>query len=187
MKFSTTTILCVAAVLAVLVRFVPSPLENFSAMGALAVLCGVTCRQVPLALVVPLAARLITDVILQIQTGYGFYSTMVFDYAAYGLIIIAAGMLQPRGWLQAAGAGLMAAAIFFFVSNFGVWYLPFNGQYLYPHTLQGLQMCLINGLPFVRGTLLSDVLITPLFLCTATALQAASVRRNAALPTSADC
>lgn len=183
MKFSTATILCVSAVLAVLVRFVPSPLQNFSALGALAVLCGVTSRQTRLALVVPLAARLISDVILQMQTGYGFYSTMLFDYTAYALIIFMARVLQPQGWIQATGAGLLSAAIFFLISNFGVWCLPFNGQYLYPQTLQGLQMCLLNALPFARGTLAGDVLLTPLFLMAAAALQTTPAGRTATLPT----
>jgi hypothetical protein len=183
MKFSTVAILCTAAVFAVLLRFVPVPLQNFSAMGALAVLCGVTSRQSRLALFVPFAARLVSDVLLQIQTGYGFYSTMGFDYAAYGLIFLAARRLQPRGLMQGVGTGLLAAAIFFLVSNFGVWCLPFNGQYLYPQTLAGLQQCLTLALPFARGTLVSDVLLTPLFLAAAAALQTALVREAAAFNT----
>jgi hypothetical protein len=117
------------------------------------------------------------------QTGYGFYSTMLFDYTAYALIIFMARVLQPQGWIQATGAGLLSAAIFFLISNFGVWCLPFNGQYLYPQTLQGLQMCLLNALPFARGTLAGDVLLTPLFLMAAAALQTTPAGRTATLPT----
>lgn len=176
MKFSVNLLLCLAAVAAVLLRFVPAPLHNFSAMGALAVLCGVHARTPLQALALPLAARLITDVLLQIQSGYGFYSTMLFDYAAYALIVVAGRCLRPSGLLQGTAAGLLSAVTFFFISNFGVWCLPFNGQYLYPQTLQGLQQCLTMGLPFARGTLISDLLLTPIFLAAAAALLAPSTQ-----------
>ncbi|MFM7832705.1 MAG: DUF6580 family putative transport protein, partial [Planctomycetaceae bacterium] len=121
MKSSSHLILVLAAITAVLLRFAPVPVQNFSAMGALAVLCGVRMHSTWLAFSLPLAARLVSDVILQIQSGYGFYSTMLFDYAAYGLIVLAGRYLRPASLLEGAGTGLLSAAIFFFVSNFGVW------------------------------------------------------------------
>jgi hypothetical protein len=181
MKSSSHLILALAAITAVLLRFAPLSVQNFSAMGALAVLCGVRARSPWLAFSLPLAARLASDVILQIQSGYGFYSTMLFDYAAYGLIVLAGRYLRPSGLLQGAGTGLLSAAIFFVVSNFGVWCLPFNGIYMYPQTLPGLLDCFVNGLPFARGTFLSDVLLTPAFLTAAAALHAARTQPSAAI------
>jgi hypothetical protein len=181
MKSPSHLILVLAAITAVLLRFAPVPVQNFSAMGALAVLCGVHVRSPWLAFLLPLAARLVSDVILQIQTGYGFYSTMLFDYAAYGLIVLAGRCIRPAGLFAGAGTGLLSAAIFFVVSNFGVWCLPFNGIQMYPQTLPGLLDCYIKGLPFARGTFLSDVLLTPAFLAIAAAVQAACTQPSAAI------
>jgi len=170
MKFTPNLLLCLAAAVAVLLRFAPLPVQNFSAMGALAVLAGTSARSTWLAFSVPLGARLVSDVILQLQSGYGFYSTMPFDYAAYGAIVLIGRFLRPQGLLQGAATALLAAAIFFFVSNLGVWCVPFNGVRLYPQTLSGLLDCYVRALPFARGTLLSDLLLTPVFLTTAAAL-----------------
>jgi hypothetical protein len=48
--------------------------------------------------------------------------------------------------------------------------VPFNGVYLYPQTLAGLLDCYVRALPFARGTLLSDLLLTPVFVMAASAL-----------------
>lgn len=170
MKSNPNLLLFLAATAAVLLRFAPLPLQNFSAMGALAVLSGTCARSSWLALSLPLGARLVSDVILELQSGYGFYSTMPFDYAAYGLIVLTGRFLRPQGLLQSAASGLLAAATFFLISNFGVWCLPFNGVYLYPQTLAGLLDCFVRALPFARGTLLSDLLLTPVFVMAASAI-----------------
>jgi hypothetical protein len=179
---SRLPLLLAAAATAVLLRFVPQPVQNFSAMGALAVLSGTCARSHWLAFSLPLAARLVSDVILQLQSGYGFYSTMPFDYAAYGLIVFAGRLLKPQGLLQGAGTGLLSAATFFFCSNLGVWCLPFNGQYLYPQTFPGLLDCFIQALPFARGTLISDLLLTPVFLAAASLLLSARPQDSGVLP-----
>ncbi|MFM7056373.1 MAG: DUF6580 family putative transport protein [Planctomycetota bacterium] len=175
-------LLLIAAVTAVLLRFAPLPVQNFSGMGALAVLSGTCVRSPWMAVSLPLAARLLSDVILHLQTGYGFYSSMPFDYAAYALIVLTGRFLQPQGLLRQAGVGLVSAATFFFYSNLGVWCLPFNGEYLYPRTLPGLLDCYVQALPFARGTLISDLLLTPVFLGTASLLLSARPQTAAVVP-----
>lgn len=182
MKSNPNLLLFFTAAVAILLRFAPLPLDNFSAMGALAVLSGTCARSSWLALAVPLGARLISDTILEWQSGYGFYSTMPFDYAAYGLIVLTGRFLRPQGLLQGAASGLLAAVTFFLISNFGVWCLPFNGVYLYPQTLAGLLDCYVLAIPFARGTLLSDLLLTPVFVLAASALLPIRSQSAVAIP-----
>ncbi len=151
-----------AALLCVVLRLLPMPLENLSMLGALAVFCGARVRPVWLAVLAVLGTRLVSDAALHWRTGYGFYGSMAFDYAAYLFVLLAGYCLRPRTTSRALAAGLVSAVLFFLISNTGAWCMPLNGQYLYPQTAQGLLQCLANGLPFARGTLAGDLLLTPL-------------------------
>ena len=83
------------------------------------------------------------------------------------VFLLNAGHRRVQRWIEgrmAAEGGLTAAqsgVLFFLISNTGAWCLPLNGQYLYPQTLSGYWQCLVNGLPFARGTLAGDILLTP--------------------------
>jgi hypothetical protein len=50
-----------------------------------------------------------------------------------------------------------------------------------PANAPGLLDCYIKGLPFARGTFLSDVLLTPAFLAIAAAVQVACAQPSAAI------
>jgi hypothetical protein len=172
MKKFPLILVTVAAMIAVLLRLADRPMLNFSAMGALAVLCGAVLRPSWLSLLVPLACRALTDCILEYRTGHGFYGSMAFDYAAYVAMFAAGRMLQPKHVPAALGTGLLAAAMFFTVSNLGVWCMPHEGQYLYERNLSGLGQCFTMALPFAKGTFLGDVGFTVAF-CGAWQLMAA--------------
>jgi hypothetical protein len=163
MKKSTIILVTVAATLAIGLRLIEGPMHNFSAMGALAVLCGAVVRPTWLGLLIVLAARLLTDSVLQLQTGHGWYGSIMFDYAAYAASFGIGYMIRPQRATAALGAGLMAAVSFFVVSNVGVWCLPHEGMYLYPRTLSGLVDCFTQAIPFAKGTFVGDVGFTLAF------------------------
>ncbi len=163
MKKSTIILVTVAAMLAIGLRLIEGPMHNFSAMGALAVLCGAVVRPAWLGLLIPLAARLLTDSVLQLQTGHGWYGSILFDYTAYAASFGIGYMIRPQQAISALGAGLMAAVSFFVVSNVGVWCLPHEGMYLYPRTVAGLVDCFTQAIPFARGTFIGDVGFTLAF------------------------
>ncbi len=170
-----TLLLLLLCGLTVLQRQLPLGTHNLSALGALAIVSGAYFRPFWLALAFPLGTRFVTDCVLEYQTGFGFYSSLGFDYAAYGLITLLSGFCRPQqfcrnapaGLFVGGAAGLASAMIFFLISNFGAWLLPMNGQYLYPQTLQGLMSCYANGIPFARGTFGGDLLFAPIFLLAA--------------------
>ena len=163
MKTSTIIVVTVAAMLAIGLRLIEVPMHNFSAMGALAVLCGAVVRPAWLGLLIPLAARLLTDSVLQLQTGHGWYGSILFDYAAYAGSFGIGYMIRPQRATSALGAGVLAAISFFVVSNVGVWCMPHEGMYLYPRTLAGMVDCFTQAIPFVRGTFIGDIGFTLAF------------------------
>jgi hypothetical protein len=55
------------------------------------------------------------------------------------------------------GTALFASVVYFLTSNFESW---FNQALPYPYSFAGLMEAYANGLPFYKGTLLGDVVIT---------------------------
>lgn len=163
MKKSTIILVTVAAALAIGLRLIEGPMHNFSAMGALAVLCGAVVRPTWLGLLIPLMARLLTDSVLQLQTGHGWYGSILFDYAAYAASFGIGYWIRPQRVTTAFAAGVLAAISFFGISNLGVWCLPHEGMYLYPRTLVGLIDCFTQAIPFARGTFVGDIGFTLAF------------------------
>lgn len=161
MKKSTIVIL-IACVTAVLLRIVPLPLAyNFSALGALALLSGSLLKKPLPAIAIVLSCRLLTDICIEVGSGYGFYDGMAFDYTAYALITLWGMTVASRNTRAVLGGAVSAGAIFFLVSNFGVWWLA--EEHHYAANLSGLLKCYVLGLPFAGGTFFGDVLFSCVF------------------------
>ena len=80
----------------------------------------------------------------------GFYSGFLFTYAGFlGYWLL--GKLS-NGRKQKAVLLPLASFLFFFVSNFGVWWS------WYPHTIEGLTTCYTLAFPFYQSTLLGDLI-----------------------------
>lgn len=129
-----------------LLRLLPH-VPNVAPVGAIALFGGAVLGW-RLAIWLPLAVMMLSDLML------GFYSGIEFTWAAF-LLVALYGMLfvgRPlfvKVLLGGAGGGL----IFYAVSNFGTWLL--GG--MYPLTFSGLVDCYVMGLPFLRATLFGDV------------------------------
>ena len=136
-----------AIVLAAALRLVPHP-PNFTPIGAMALFSGAYLGRRALAFVAPLAAMLLSDAIL------GFYSGMWVTYLAVALITLLGSLaLQKRTPVRIGLITVAGSAVFFAVSNFGVWAL---GD-MYPHNLAGLATCYIAAIPFFQNTLAGDL------------------------------
>ena len=80
----------------------------------------------------------------------GFY----WQYGSYLLITLAGiFILKKIDIKNLIFASLTSTAIFFIVTNFGCW----PGNPLYTQDLPGLITCYAAGIPFLKGTLLSDL------------------------------
>jgi hypothetical protein len=133
-------------------RLVPHP-PNFSPIDAMALFSGACLARRWIAFVAPLAALLLSDLIL------GFYPGMLFQYAA----VVAVALLGMAALSRVTVARLVVTALassvcFFLVSNFGVWLV--GG--MYPHTPAGLGACYAAGIPFFQNTVAGDMFYTAL-------------------------
>lgn len=139
--------LLTAIAAAAALRLVPHP-PNFSPIDAMALFSGAYLAKRWLAVAAPLAALLLSDVIL------GFYPGMLFQYAAVILIaLLGMAALTRVTVARLAVTAIASSVLFFVVSNFGVWLV--GG--IYPHTLPGLGACYVAAIPFFQNTVAGDL------------------------------
>jgi hypothetical protein len=137
---------------AALFRLMPHP-PNVTPIAAMALFAGAYLPSRRLALIVPLAAMLLSDLLL------GFHNTMPFVYAGMAMTVAVGLLLRGRPRVMPAIAASVAASIIFFLlTNFGAW--ATTG--LYPQTVEGLSMAYTAGIPFFRNSLLGDLFFTAL-------------------------
>lgn len=136
-------------------RLIPH-LPNFAPIGAIAIMAGMMFRW-RRAVWLPIIIMAISDAII------GPYQGFLWTWLGVALIPLIGILLRrmPRTWRIPAGA-VGASLIFFVVSNFGVWV----SSGMYSHTLVGLIDCYAMALPFLRATILSDLVFTGLLLTT---------------------
>ena len=121
--------------------------------AASALFAGRMLRIPGLAVIVPLAAVLLSNVAL---AGDDWRITLAVCAAI--TLPAFAGMLIRRwpGAVPVIAAVLSCSLIFFVATNFAVW--AFSG--MYPLTWQGLTQCFIAALPFLDKTVLGDLFWT---------------------------
>lgn len=133
---------------ATLLRILPHP-ANVAPLAAMALAGGVYLDR-RYALIVPLLAMIISDMII------GFHTTIPFVYGSFLLIGIAGLWLRTHKSLgTVVGATLASSLLFFIVTNFGVWLT--GGGWYYPRTWVGLVECYTLAIPFFRNTLVGDL------------------------------
>ncbi len=133
---------------AALARLVPHP-ANFTPIGALALFGGASFTQRPLAFLVPVAAMLLSDIVL----GYGFHRAMPSVYMSFLLTVLMGQYLKRPGQnpkaSSIAAASVLSSTLFYMLTNFSVWI----SSGMYPHTVTGLLTCYTMALPFFGNTL----------------------------------
>lgn len=128
-------------------RLVPHP-PNVSPIDAMALFSGAYVGRRALAFAAPLAALLLSDLLL------GFYPGMLFQYASVALIVLLGTFALSRITIvRLAAAALVSSVLFFALSNFGVWLV--SG--MYAQTLAGLGACYVAAIPFFQNTFAGDL------------------------------
>lgn len=133
--------------IAVFSRFLPHP-WNWTAIGAAALLGGARFEKRWEAVLVPVAALVLSDLIL------GFHELTAVVYGAFALIALGAHAVRGKitGW-RIGSAALVASVFFFLVTNFAVWAMGST----YSPNLSGLMASYLAGLPFLASQALGDV------------------------------
>lgn len=124
-KFWVITVMILTAALS---RVLPHP-YNFTPLVAIALFGGAMFSNKLFAYLVPLAAYLISDFILHISGQMGVYNfsqpyvifSQLFVYAGMALVTLLGTTLHHPKALKVLGYSLTGSAIFWIISNFGVW------------------------------------------------------------------
>jgi len=134
----------------VIARLLPHA-PNFTPVAASALFAGMVFGR-GLALIVPLAAMLLSDWVL------GFYDWHVMSvvYAALALPALLGMLARNARWPVAFPLAAASSVIFFAATNFAVWL--FSGMYTLD--IAGLAKCYVAALPFFQNTLMGDLLWT---------------------------
>jgi hypothetical protein len=141
-----------AILAAAALRLVPHP-PNFSPIDAMALFSGAYLGRRGIAFVAPLAALLLSDLVL------GFYHGMATVYATVALIVLIGWWLSSkRTPLRIGAAAVASSVVFFVITNFGMWL--FSG--IYPVTYAGLAACYTAAIPFFQNTVAGDLFYTAL-------------------------
>lgn len=131
-------------------RLLPHP-PNFTPLAAIALFGGAHFSSRRAAFGVPLAAMLLSDLLI------GFHSGMAFIYGSFVLIVGMGLLIRARlSPVTVGGAAVGASVLFFVISNAGVW---LTGG-LYPMTGAGLLSAFVAAIPFFANTLAGDLLFT---------------------------
>lgn len=152
----------------------PEILPNFSPLMA-AALCGAIFLPGWIGLVAPVAALLLSDLLLNAHYGAPILGIQLLWTLPCYLVAVSIGwMLRGRsGLIPVLGGTLMASIIFYVVTNSGSWL----GLPSYPQSFAGWVQALTVGLPgfpptwtFFRNSLCSDLLFAALFVVVERAL-----------------
>lgn len=134
-------------------RLLPHP-PNFAPVAAMALFAGAHFSDRRVALAVPLAAMLCSDLIL------GWHALLPLVYVAFALIVGLGVWIRPnRSMLRVAAGAVGGSILFFAMTNFGVWAV---GS-MYPKSLAGLAAAYVAAVPFFRNTLAGDLFYVALF------------------------
>jgi len=152
------TFAIMATILAgVATRLFPDTL-NLTAVGAVCLFSGVYLKRNWLAVLLPLAAYFVSDLIVNAlfyadQFRWSFNGT---TYLLFGLTVLMGAVIRQRPTiLRIATAGTLSAALFFVVSNFTVWW---GSEETYSRTAAGLVECYVAAIPFAGNMLLGNLL-----------------------------
>lgn len=168
MKKQNIRLITLAAIIfaAAFSRIIPH-IPNFSPMEAITLFAAAHFTRKWQAFVIPFSAMWLSSLFVD-NVIYGSYQRSFvwvypgfhWQYLGYFLIaVMGLAVFKNRvSPVRAASSGLAAGAIFFLVSNFGVWL----ADGLYPMTGEGLFQCYAAAIPFYRGTLLGDLFYVPL-------------------------
>jgi uncharacterized protein DUF6580 len=144
----------IIVVLAVLARFAPHPPNFTPAFGVL--LFGGAYLKKRDSVWFPLVLLAASDLILTTWVyGMKVSWTEPIDWLGFAAIGLLGLWLRNRVSVRnVLGAALAGPALFFLISNFGVWL----GFQMYPLSLAGLATCYIAALPFFGNSLAASLL-----------------------------
>ena len=135
-------------------RIIPHP-PNFTPIIAVAMVSGYFFRNIYLSLAVLFISMILADAFI------GFYNNIIFVYLALLLIAFIFYKIKKKvNFKNLLFYGFGSSAIFFIISNFGVWLLgsPGINNIPYEKSIAGLIQCYYLAIPFFGNTFFSTLI-----------------------------
>ncbi|MBN2172884.1 MAG: hypothetical protein JW731_02045 [Bacteroidales bacterium] len=127
---------------------------NFTPIAAMALFGGAYLGKKHLAFIIPLAAMLLSDIIL------GLHQTIIAVYISFALVVGIGILMKDRVKVGSVLlASVSASLLFFIITNFAVWI----GSPWYSQDLAGLIACYTAGLPFLNSGIMGDLFYSTIF------------------------
>jgi hypothetical protein len=141
--------------LGAVLRVMPHP-ANFVPIAAVALFGAVFIKDKRIALALPLAAMIVSDVFIGFDT---LQSRLVIYGCFFAIGLIGLWIRNHKNIFTVVGGSLVGSTLFYLVTNL-VWLYP---PKMYPHTIEGQILSYTNALPFYKYTLLGDLFYVALF------------------------
>ena len=142
----STSLIYSLLLLGIVARLVPHPWNATPAMAI--ALFGGTYLSRRWAILLPLAIVAVSDLLI------AWHNTIPFTWGAFALTGTLGWWVRQRpGPSRILVSALAGSALFFLITNFGVWAV--GG--LYPKTLAGLWECYVAAIPFFRTDLIGNL------------------------------
>jgi len=157
LRFSLLTALILICAFSRIIPHMP----NFSPLGAIGLFGAAYFTKKWQAFLIPIAATWFSDLFINnvIYAKYypqfsWFYEGFYWQYGSYLLITLLGILIFKKiNTTRVISGALISTTLFFLISNFGCWI----GSTIYPQNITGLMTCYATGIPFLKGTLLSDL------------------------------
>ncbi len=141
--------------LGAVLRVAPHP-ANFAPIAAVALFGAVYLKDKRQALVLPLAAMVMSDFFI----GFDSLQSRLIIYGCFIAIgLIGFWIRNHKNIFTVLGGTVLGSVLFYLVTNL-VWLYPAT---MYPHTFAGQAASYVNALPFFRSTLLGDLFYVVIF------------------------
>lgn len=158
MKRNYTNILLATALIliAALARIVNREMHlyNLAPVAAIGLFSGAIIKDKRISFILPLLAMLLSDAYFQLFTNMqGFYGQeQLWVYGGMALVTFMGTRMGNTNAVKVAGFSLAGSLVFFIVSNFGSFLSGMWGR-----DLNGLATTYIAAIPFLKNTIVSDM------------------------------
>lgn len=152
-------------------------LYNLAPVAAIGLFGGALLTNKRLAFAIPLLSLFLADLYIELfpsnELMRGFYGVeQLFVYGSMLLVTLLGTKMNQPGTRNVLGFTLSGSLIFFIVSNFGSFV---SG--MYGHDMNGLMTTYLMALPFLKNTLLGDLVGSTMLFGSYFLLQQAFARR----------
>ncbi len=168
-KQSTSTLIIAAllVIVAALSRVFMYP-DNFSPIIGMAIFAGAVIKDRRFAFALPLLAMFLSDVLFEvfnIAPGFWGWGQLV-GYGILALITVIAFSMKKVSVIKVAGYSIGSSLLFFFLSNSAFFIFDNPVYHTYPQNFSGYVATLAGGLPFLKTSLIADLVYSAILFGT---------------------